>query len=67
MSVILQALEKQDKSVEKLEGSVESLSNGTAEFQPDMFGAASNQNTVEIAEKLDNAIEKVEFLLQEGA
>lgn len=73
MSAVKQAMSKLDYVVAKLEGSVEGLEQTLAGQQRDMFSApsASNGNGQHpqgavMAQRLDNAIEKVEQLLKEG-
>lgn len=74
MSALMQALSKLDHMVGKLEGATDTLEHTLEGQQRDMFAAnqaaAANGNghvqPAVIAERLDNAIEKVEGLLEEG-
>ena len=73
MSVIMDALAKLDKAVGNLDGAIQGFEENVAGQQRDMFGAASNENeddseghTIDgavIAQRLDQAIEKVETIL----
>ncbi len=73
MSVILKVVSKLENSVSKLEDSVMSLEGTVAGQQRDMFtkpakvanGSNGMQGAI-MAQRLDQAIEKVEKLLSEG-
>lgn len=70
MNAIKQALERLNSSIDTLEFHVDVAIANRPGHQADMFAgapsvpAASNQNSAEIAQKLDNAIEAVEKLLK---
>ena len=73
LSVIKQALAKLDTAVGKLDGATHGLEKNGVGQQSDMFNAPSNENENEhtidgavIAQRLDQAIEKVETILKDG-
>lgn len=76
MPEIKHALTKLDSVVGKLEDSMEGFEEVLAGQQRDMFSAPSNQNAsatggnmidgAVVADKIDQAIEKVEAVLKEG-
>ncbi len=76
MSAIKHSLAKLDNAVGNLDGAVNGFERIMATRQDDMFGGASNENdgdgsghTIDgavIAQRLDQAIEKVETILKEG-
>ncbi len=77
MSAIKHALARLDDAVGKLDGATHGFEQIMAGQQRDMFGAPSNENagddanghTIDgavIAQRLDQAIEKVETILKEG-
>lgn len=76
MSAIKHALNKLDSSIRRLEASMNGLEESMAGQQRDMFGQpASNQNKSKkngkangavIAQRLDQAIQRVESILKDG-
>ncbi len=69
MSSVRHALQRLDGVVGKLEGSICDVEQAMSGQQRDMFVAPSNSNqngAAVLAKGLDQAIEKVEKLLEEG-